>query len=77
MQNQSFFNTSSTTVGKYLISSWCSFSAMSSTVSLGEMATLYWAIISPESHTGGIDKKAWYQRQEACQYDKVDAVFLE
>jgi len=25
----------------------------------------------------GIDKKAWYQRQEACQYDKVDAVFLE
>ena len=50
--NQRLFNTSSTTLGKYFISNRCSFSAMSSTVSSGERATLYWAIISPESHTG-------------------------
>ena len=44
--------TPSTTLGKYCISSWCSFSAISSTVSSGESATRYWAMISPPSQTG-------------------------
>ena len=44
--------TSSTTLGKWVISSWCSFSAMSSTVSSGVRATRNWAMISPASQTG-------------------------